>query len=195
MKFPKFKLPPNSLFAILLRSRWWISFSLALAITLIAFVALPVAYAPVGAMGSLPFWAIGVVAFGRQWNQPSAAQREAALARLLSMNGRELTALLQRGFGADGYTVQATSRTGADLRLDRAGALTLVQTRRFKASSLGAEPLRELTQAMAAEGAADGIVVACGSVTEQASRWAAEHHIRVLDAEALVDWLHRRKLL
>lgn len=194
MKLPAFKLPPNSLFAILLRSRWWISLLLALAISLVAFAALPLAYAPVAAMGALPFWAIGIVALVRQWKQPSGRQREAALARLTAMSAREFQDLLARAFTADGYDVRPGGRAGADLRLERQGAATLVVSRRFKARSLGAEPLRELTQAMQAEGAADGIVAALGSVTEQAEHWAAGHGIHILGGDALVDWLHRRGL-
>ncbi|MFT4192900.1 MAG: restriction endonuclease [Comamonas sp.] len=195
MKLPTFKLPPNSLFAILLRSRWWISLLLALAIVLAAFLALPRVYAPMGAMASLPFWAIAIVALARQWRQPSARQREAALARLQMMNTREFQDLIEQALAADGYAVAPSARPGADLRLLRQGAITLMSYRRFKAHSLGEQPLRELTSAMQAEGAAEGIVVSLGQATEQAEQWATRHAVRIMPAEALVDWLHQSRLV
>ena len=47
MKFPKFKLPPNSLFAVLLRSRWWISILIGAVLSALALAALPAPYGPV----------------------------------------------------------------------------------------------------------------------------------------------------
>ena len=44
MKFPKFKLPPNSLFAVLLRSRWWISILIGAVLSALALAALPAPY-------------------------------------------------------------------------------------------------------------------------------------------------------
>lgn len=195
MKFPKFKLPPNSLFAVLLRSRWWISILIGAVLSALALAALPAPYGPMGAMGSFPFWGIGVVALFRQWKLPSAKQRAAALARLQAMNTREFTALLEKAYAADGYSVRPANLPGADLHLVRQGSSTLVAARRFKASSLGAEPLRELSAAMTRAEAGQGMVVAMGSITEQARRWADAHAIRILETDPLIDWLYRMKQL
>ena len=48
-------MPPNSLFAVLLRSPWWISFALVGLIALVAFALLPAQYAVVGALGVRPW--------------------------------------------------------------------------------------------------------------------------------------------
>jgi len=77
----------------------------------------------------------------------------------------------------------------------RQGSTTLVAARRFKASSLGAEPLRELSAAMTRAEAGQGMVVAMGSITEQARRWADAHAIRILETDPLIDWLYRMKQL
>ena len=49
------KIAPNSLFAVLLRSPWWISMLLVLAFGLASAALLPKAYVPFGVMGALPF--------------------------------------------------------------------------------------------------------------------------------------------
>ena len=45
----------NSLFAILLRSRWWISIALAALVTLVSTALLPKDIAPFAAITALPF--------------------------------------------------------------------------------------------------------------------------------------------
>ena len=67
----KLKMAEKSLFAILLRSPWWISFALAGVVSMAARLLLPAAYADVGMMGGLPFAVIGCIAFWRQARAPS----------------------------------------------------------------------------------------------------------------------------
>ena len=69
----------NSLFAILLRSRWWISFLVGAAWALLAAALVPQPYKMIAILGSLPFWAVGFVAFVRQYDQPTPAQQQAIL--------------------------------------------------------------------------------------------------------------------
>ena len=76
----KFKMAPNSLFAILLRSPWWISFLIAAVVSMICAALLPKNLVVFGVMGTLPFLVTGFVALKRQWNAPTAAQVEAELA-------------------------------------------------------------------------------------------------------------------
>ncbi|NUN60705.1 MAG: restriction endonuclease, partial [Burkholderiaceae bacterium] len=70
----KFKMSPNSLFAILLRSPWWISFALVGLFSLAAAAVLPREYLFAGILGTFPFFAVGCVAAWRQWRAPSAAR-------------------------------------------------------------------------------------------------------------------------
>ncbi len=63
----------NSLFAILLRSRWWVSFLVGAAWALLAAALVPQPYKMIAILGSLPFWAVGFVAFVRQYDQPTPA--------------------------------------------------------------------------------------------------------------------------
>lgn len=176
----------NSLFAILLRSPWWISFVLAAAIALLAFAALPLHYAPFGAIAALPIAAIGVVAAVRQWNAPSAAQVERTLAAVATQSWRDFSAALEAGFRRDGHAVTRLPGPQADLRLERAGRVALVSARRWKAASHGVEPLRELQSAGQAAGAHETIYIAAGgSFSEQALAFAKQHGIGLMEGPGL----------
>ncbi|MGP1629059.1 MAG: restriction endonuclease, partial [Giesbergeria sp.] len=63
----KLKLADNSLFAILLRSPWWVSFLVAGATTLAVAVLAPERFRWLGAFGALPIYGVGCVAAWRQW--------------------------------------------------------------------------------------------------------------------------------
>ena len=56
----KFKMSEQSLFAILLRSPWWISLALAVGFALLARALLPAEYFVFGVMGGFPFIVIAV---------------------------------------------------------------------------------------------------------------------------------------
>jgi restriction system protein len=79
VKFPKFRMAEKSLFAILLRSPWWISLVLAGVIALVSKLALPAEMFWFGAMGGFPFLVIAVMAARRQMQQPSAARVQQTL--------------------------------------------------------------------------------------------------------------------
>ena len=57
----KFKMSQNSLFAILLRSPWWVSFVVMAVVATLAAALLPQAYVAVGVLGATPFFVIGLV--------------------------------------------------------------------------------------------------------------------------------------
>ena len=59
----RLKMAPNSLFAVLLRSSWWISVGIAVLFALAARALLPAEYWVFGALSGFPFLLIGLVAF------------------------------------------------------------------------------------------------------------------------------------
>ena len=67
------KMKENSLFAILLRSRWWISFLVAAAVGLLAVALMPSPYKPLAAFSGGPFLIIGCMAAWRQFRAPAPA--------------------------------------------------------------------------------------------------------------------------
>ena len=94
----KFKMAKNSLFAILLRSSWWISLALAVALGLAGAVLLPVEYRIAGALSGFPFAVISAMAAWRQWKLPSAARIDETRDAVSQMAWPAFSALLEQAF-------------------------------------------------------------------------------------------------
>lgn len=175
----------NSLFAILLRSPWWISFAIAFAIAAAAMALLPAAYRVVGAVSGLPFVVIGVIAVLRQWRAPSAAQVAQTLDAARAMPWVEFARALEEAFRRDGYSVAAGRGAPVDFILERQGRQTLVSARRWKAARLGVELLRALQAAREAADAADALCICLGEVTEGGRAFAKQQRITLWQADEL----------
>lgn len=180
----KLKMAENSLFAILLRSPWWISFLVAAAIAAVAMALLPPAYAPFGVVGALPFIVIGGIALSRQWGALSASQIEALLNQVGAMSWNEFAAKLEAAYRSAGYAVERTSG-GADFVLDKGGRTTLVSAKRWKAARQGVEPLRELHAARQAKDADAAVFLSLGPLSDNAADFARSAPIRVLQGAEL----------
>ena len=180
----KLRMAQNSLFAVLLRSRWWVS-----ALVVVVWVGLTQALLPaelrnVGSLGAIPFAVIAAIAGWRQLRAPNPATLQARLDAASAMGWPEFEAALRAGFERQGWTVAAAGQ-GADLRLEGAGATTLVSARRWKAARHGEEAVQGLRRAMQREEAPRGIYVALGELTPQAARLAREGNIELLQGAEL----------
>ena len=182
----KLKLAKNSLFAVLLRSPWWVSLCLVAAIAAAAWALLPPAHAPYGVLGASPFLVIAALAARRQWRQPSPTQVEQTLQRLAAMNWQEAAAAVDAGLRRDGYAPTALAGHGADFTAERAGRTVLISCKRWKAASIGIEPLRALHTALEAADASEGWYLAIGSASAAAQRFAGEHRLRLVQGVDLV---------
>lgn len=181
----KFKMAPNSLFAILLRSPWWWSLGVFALIALLALALLPAQWQALGVMAGLPFLVICGMAAWRQWQAPSGAQVDAALSKAQAMNWPAFADALQAAWEGGGYTVERTTG-GADLRVRKGAHTALVSARRWKASTHGLQPLRELQEAVDAEGAREGVYIAVhGSLSDNAAAFAKTQGIQLLQAQGL----------
>lgn len=180
----KLRMAENSLFAVLLRSRWWISFLVAGGVVAVAQALLPGEYRTVGSLGALPFAVIGCIAFWRQLHAPSPAEAQALLDAVGRMPWAEFDAALRQGFARDGWNVRSADR-GADLLLERPGRKVLVAARRWKAARHGEDALQALHAAMRKE-EAEGMYAALGEVSQQARRLAQAERIELLQGDALV---------
>ena len=107
---------------------------------------------------------------------------------------RDFADTLQRAWQAGGTQVELLNGPGADLRLTQGGSVTLVNARRWKAATHGAEPLRQLAAAMQLEGAKDGVyVLAQGVLSDSARLLARDSGIVVLQGAGLAQLLLRAK--
>ena len=182
----KFKMSEKSLFAVLLRSPWWISFVLVAVIALAAGALLPKEYAGVGMLGGFPFFVIGCMAMWRQRNLPSAAELEKGLSMLSNMGWRDFSALLETAFTRQGYTVKHLNGA-ADMQLEKKGVLTVVSAKRWKAAALGVESLRELVAARDALEARNCVCITLGQVSAKANEYAEQNRITLIsDADLVV---------
>jgi restriction system protein len=185
------KLPENSLFAILLRARWWVSLGVAAIAFALVRLLVPTPYA---AFGASPFLIIALVVLWRELRRPGAKKVAAALERARAMSAEEFSRTLEEAFRREGYSVarpDGGKGGAADLELTHEGRVTLVACRRWKATRTGVEPLREFDAATAERGVFSRMYVAVGEVTENAKAFAKEKSIRLLHDEELARLLAR----
>ncbi|MGE3926702.1 MAG: restriction endonuclease [Lautropia sp.] len=181
----------NSLFAILLRSAWWISFAIAAGIVVLSRILLPAQYFVFGAVAALPFLVIGGIVGWRRLQQPSAARVARTVERVAAMSWADFSAALETALRNDGYAVARVDAPGVDFELSRDGRKSLVSGRRWKAARSGVEPLRELVAARERREADEILFVATGAISEQAVAFAGERRIRLLRAPELAQLMRR----
>jgi restriction system protein len=187
----KLELAKNSLFAVLLRSPWWISIGIAAAITALAkaiLPAIPLAYA---VFAGLPFLVIGVIAGWRQLRAPSATRVADTLEAVRAMSWADFSSALEDAFRKDGYSVNRVDGAAADFEMTKAGRTSLVACKRWKVARTGVEPLRDLHAAKDAREANECIYVATGEITDGARKFALEKRIRLMDGMELAKLLPR----
>lgn len=185
----KLKMAPNSLFAILLRSPWWISVAIAVVLGVIGAALLPEQFRVIGALSGLPFGVIGVIAARRQWKLPSAARVAETQQALATMPWPAFAALLEQAFQRDGYTVQRSKTAAVDFELERQGRRVFVSARRWKSARTGLEALRALQAAREAAEAEDAMYLGLGELSDNARPFAAQHGIVVWQAPELANAL------
>jgi restriction system protein len=187
----KLRMAKDSLFAILLRSQWWISIAVAAGIVAVVKLVLPgvpVAYA---VFAALPFIVIGAIAGWRQLRQPSRARVVDTLESVRTMSWGDFSGALEDAFRRDGYAVTRLAGPAADFELTKGGRTSLVACKRWKVARTGIDPLRDLDEAKRARDAHECIYVATGEVTEGALKFAREKGIRVVHGAELAKLLPR----
>lgn len=175
----------NSLFAVLLRSPWWVSFL----VTAGVFAAMRTFFEAIyAAAGALPFFVIGCVAAWKQRRTPSAKRVAARLEALRGMNWEEVARALEAAFRREGYAVRRLAGA-ADFALERGGRVTLVAAKRWKAQRTGAEPLRELAALGKKQGAEACWYLCAGELTQNARNLARDKAVRVVEGAGLTELL------
>ena len=175
----------NSLFAVLLRSPWWASLGIAVALALLMRLLLPKDYAVAGMLGSFPFVVIAAIAAWKQLRAPNAAQLAQTIERLQAMNSREFAEAIEAAFRAQGSEVRRLQLPGADLELTLRHRRTVVAFRRWKAASIGVEPLRELRAAQAKLEAEAAVYVGSGTLSERAGDFVRDSNLQLMGAPEL----------
>lgn len=175
----------NSIFAILLRSPWWISAAIALFLIAGAKVLPNPALAAALLFAALPFVVLAAIAGWKQRHVPSSARVEQTANAVRAMSWQTFSAVLHEGFRQDGCNVTRLTGEQADFALQRKDRLAVVSAKRWKASRVGVQALRELSAARLARGAHEGIYVTTGEVSEQARAYANTNQIRFCTEQEL----------
>lgn len=190
----KFPMAKNSMFAVLLRSPWWISVAIALVLGLLGLALLPQQLSAAGALMGLPFAVIGALAARRQWQLPGTACIAQTRQAVATMAWPAFAGLLEQAFRRDGFTVARSKRAAVDFELERKGRRMLVSARRWKSARMGLEDLRALQAARNATDTPDALYIGLGSLTDNAQPFAAAHDIAVWQAPELTHALRGLQL-
>ena len=175
----------NSLFAILLRSSWWISFAIAGTVTAVAIALLPEAYRIFGTVTGLPFLVIGSIAAWKQFQAPSTARIDNTLAAVRAMSWVEFSRAIDAAYRRQGYGVSAVGGTAANFEITKEGRTALVSCKRWKAAHTGVEALHELHAMKEARNAHECIYVTAGEITASARAFAIKHAIKLVGGPEL----------
>ena len=186
----KFKMPEKSLFATLLRAPWWVSSVVTLVVALVAGAFLPDAYKVAGMVGAFPFFVSGLIAAWRQRNALSPARIEELTARARAMTWRDFSAVVDSALRRQGFEVRPLSNGPADFEIEKNGRITLVSAKRWKAASVGAEPLRELLAAVETQEAYSCSCMSLGTFSPAAVALARQHPIQLLGAVEIAQLMH-----
>lgn len=180
----------KSLFAALLRSPWWVSFLVMLAVALVAGALLPDAYKTAGMLGAFPFLVIGVMAAWRQRNAISADRIDALTVQARSMGWRDFSILVEDALRQQGFAVRRLGSGPADFEIEKDGRITLVSAKRWKAAAVGAEHLRELLAARESQQAFSCTCMSLGTFSQAAIDLAQQSPIQLLGPANIAQLMH-----
>ena len=183
----RFRMRENSLFAILLRAPWWVSFLIAIVIGLVFRTAMPNQFGNLAWFTGAPFFVIGCIAGWKQLFSIGKKRSANILAAVGDMTWNEFSAALTHAFRREGYVVTPLPGPAADFLIAQEGKSAVVCGKRWKAAKLGIEPLRELNAVASEHGAAGRIYVTLGDVSDAARKFAGQHNIDVLQGQRLVE--------
>jgi restriction system protein len=181
------KLRENSLFAVLLRARWWVSALVALGVFALTRLILPEGFA---LFATLPFIVITAVVAWKEIGRPRGARLDKALEGMRAMSWEEFAVDVEQGFRRQGYTVKRMEGA-ADFELEKDGRVSLVCARRWKVARTGVEPLKELVSSGERRGAQELVYVVTGELTEQARKLAGEKRVKLMEGAGLFALIKR----
>ncbi len=181
----KFKMAEKSLFAILLRSPWWLSFLIAAVMMLLARVFLPEAFRAIGMLSAVPFGVLGIIAAWRQRDKPSPESLSLTLTNLANMSWKQFLPLIEKAFIQQGFRVQPLKAGPADLQLEKLGKITLVSCKRWKAATLGVEVLRDLKALQVSQDADYSACISLSLPTGVALKFAKENAVQLICQDEL----------
>ncbi|MDR1163809.1 MAG: restriction endonuclease [Candidatus Accumulibacter sp.] len=187
-KNSKIKLPEKSLFSLLTNSPCWISFSIFAFLFGLSYLEALEKFRIMLILLALPFALTAVLSIWKRRHVPSDARIERTVTEVLAMSRKEFFALVEEAFRREAYEVRP-GRGAADFELVKAGRITLVNCRRWKAANHGQEVLRELVAARDASEAHEVRYVCLNAPSENAEEYARQYKVQLIRAPELAELL------
>lgn len=111
-----------------------------------------------------------------------------------NLSWQEFERLLCEMFRRQGYLVDHSGNAvggdgGIDIRLEKAGQVSLVQCKHWKKWQVGVAIVRELLGVVTSEKAHWGIIVTSGTFTDDAVQFASKNHVQLIDGKELLNLL------
>jgi len=147
-------------------------------------------YAPLAWLALGASWLGALLSYIGQRQRRRLLDTQTGLDSLSAMDWRQFEMLVGEAFRCQGYSVQETGLRGADGGIDlvikKAGAVTLVQCKQWRSRQVNVNVVREMYGLMVHHGATAVMIVAIGSYTEDARRFAQGKPIELIHGDALL---------
>ncbi len=179
----------GSLFAVLLRSPWWYSILIGLAIIALGVILFEGKYLILGVMAALPFMAIAGYSAYREMQRPRQKRILEVQQEARTMTASVLAKKIAANYEKLNFDVTPFKGDAAELELERGKHKFLLSCKRFKAANTGIEPLKKLTVAGEKHKVTGYLYVTLGEISKNALEYAHEHDIEFIQAEALTEYL------
>ena len=146
--------------------------------------------APIAVLVVAVVWASALLA---KWQNSRRLDQQASRDTIRNLPWREFKLLLAEAFRRQGHAVEDTGPGpdgGVDLVLHRDGRTELVQCKQWRTRRVGVDKVRELLGVVYAERADGGVFVTSGGYSPDATRFAEDNGIRLIDGESLQRLIH-----
>lgn len=147
-------------------------------------------YAPFAWLALGASWLGALFSCIKQRQRRQLLDTQTGLDSLRALSWRQFEVLVGEAFRRQSYSVQETGQGGADggidLVLRKAGAITLVQCKQWRSRQVTVNVVREMYGLLAHHGAIAVKIVAIGSYTDDARRFAEGKPIELIHGEALL---------
>ena len=142
---------------------------------------------------ALAFLAIAAVSAVTGWLRRKRLDGQRDLESLRETTWQDFERLVGEAYRRQGYCVIETGGGGADggvdLKLVKDGETWLVQCKRWRKERVGVNVVRELYGVVAAEQATGGIVITTSAFTPDATVFAQDKPLKLIDGVALLDMI------
>jgi len=180
-----FRMAEGSLFAVLLRSSWWISVCIAIALIALSLAIADARFLVLGVASSLPFLGIAAYAGYQQYQRPSQQRIQEVAAEARTMRAEQLAEKIAASYIEKRFDSKAFKGGEANLELSRGHQRILLNSKRFKVADTGIDSLKKLVEAGELVGATGYLHVALGTVSTAAIDFANDNNIEIIQAERL----------